>query len=303
MGIEPTTRALRKHCSTTEPLRLERDTRIGLAALPWEGSVLPLYKSRRSIIFYQILVYLRLMAYRYHSRRSVKRIARRSRRNFLITLIIIAVLAYSTVTWVLPSFINSIGFVKNVIKPPQRTLSQSSENTALAPPVLNIPYEATNTAQIDIKGFGTPNSKIKLFIDDDPKQTISVSSDGSFDFEKVLLNLGTNNIYGKTIDERGSESLPSKEVKLIYINEKPSLNINEPEDGKKIQGGDKKVKVSGKTDPGVQVFVSGNQVIVDRDGNFSIDLNLDEGDNTISIKAVDAASNSIEIQRRVNYTP
>lgn len=243
------------------------------------------------------------MAYRYHSRRSVKRIARRSRRNFLITLIIIAVLVYSTVTWVLPSFINSVGFVKNVIKPPQRTLSQSSENTALAPPVLNIPYEATNTAQIDIKGFGTPNSKIKLFIDDDPKQTINVSSDGSFDFEKVLLNLGTNNIYGKTIDERGSESLPSKEVKLIYINEKPSLNINEPEDGKKIQGGDKKVKVSGKTDPGVQVFVSSNQVIVDRDGNFSIDLSLDEGDNTISIKAVDAASNSIEIQRRVNYTP
>lgn len=243
------------------------------------------------------------MAYRYHSRRSVKRIARRSRRNFLITLIIIAVLAYSTVTWVLPSFINSVGFVKNVIKPSQRTLSQSSENTALAPPVLNIPYEATNTAQIDIKGFGTPNSKIKLFIDDDPKQTINVSSDGSFDFEKVLLNLGTNNIYGKTINERGGESLPSKEVKLIYINEKPSLDINEPEDGKKIQGGDKKVKVSGKTDPGVQVFVSGNQVIVDRDGNFSIDLSLDEGDNTISIKAVDAASNSIEIQRRVNYTP
>lgn len=243
------------------------------------------------------------MAYRYHSRRSVKRIARRSRRNFLITLIIIAALAYSTVTWVLPSFINSVGFVKNVIKPSQRTLSQSSENTALAPPVLNIPYEATNTAQIDIKGFGTPNSKIKLFIDDDPKQTINVSSDGSFDFEKVLLNLGTNNIYGKTINERGDESLPSKEVKLIYINEKPSLNINEPEDGKKIQGGDKKVKVSGKTDPGVQVFVSGNQVIVDRDGNFSIDLSLDEGDNTISIKAVDAASNSIEIQRRINYTP
>lgn len=243
------------------------------------------------------------MAYRYQSRRSVKRIARRSRRNFLITLIIIAVLVYSTVTWVLPSFINSVGFVKNVIKPSQRTLSQSSENTALAPPVLNIPYEATNTAQIDIKGFGTPNSKIKLFIDDDPKQTINVSSDGSFDFEKVLLNLGTNNIYGKTINERGSESLPSKEVKLIYINEKPSLNINEPEDGKKIQGGDKKVKVSGKTDPGVQVFVSGNQVIVDRDGNFSIDLSLDEGDNTISIKAVDAASNSIEIQRRINYTP
>lgn len=240
------------------------------------------------------------MAYRYQSRRAVRRLARKSRRNFLITLIIIAILAYFSLTWILPNFIGGIGLVKNIVRPPQKTASQPSE-VSLAPPVLNIPYEATNTAQINIKGFGTPNSKVKLYIDDESKQTTNVSEDGSFTFEQVTLGLGTNNIYGKTVDDNGKESLPSKTIKIIYNNEKPTLNISEPEDSKTIQGGDKKVKVAGKTDPGVNIFINDTQVIVDRNGNFSTDQPLNDGDNTISIKAVDIAGNTTEIQRKVTY--
>ncbi len=243
------------------------------------------------------------MAYKYHSRRSVKRLARKSKRNFFITLTIIALISYFSLTWILPNFIGGIGFVKNIVKPSQKTISQSSENTTLAPPVLNIPYEATNTAQINIKGFGTPNSKIKLYIDDESKQTVDVESDGSFNFENVTLGLGTNNIYAKTLDEQGKESLPSKTIKILYDNEKPSLSINEPEDNKVLQGGDKKVKASGKTDTGVKIFINGSQTIVDKDGNFSADFPLNDGDNTISIKAVDIAGNTTEIQRNVKYNP
>lgn len=243
------------------------------------------------------------MAYRYHSRRSVKRLARKSRRNFIITLAFITILAYFSLTWLLPNFIGGIGFVKNVIKPPQNTTFQSSENATLAPPVLNIPFEATNSAEINIKGFGTPNSKVKLYIDDESKQTTDVSNDGSFVFKNVVLSLGTNNIYGKTLDDASKESLASKTIKLLYNNEKPTLNINEPEDNKTIQGGDKKIRVSGKTDPGVNVFINGTQVILDKDGNFGIDQPLNEGDNTISIKAVDITGNTTEVQRSVKYTP
>ncbi len=53
MGIEPTTYCLRNSCSAPELPRLdyntkilERDTRIELAPPPWEGGILPLYKSR-----------------------------------------------------------------------------------------------------------------------------------------------------------------------------------------------------------------------------------------------------------------
>lgn len=242
------------------------------------------------------------MGYRYRSARYSKRLARKSRRNFLITLIIIIALIYTTITWILPNFVSGIGFVKNIIKPAQKAPLQSSDTSPLAPPVLNIPFEATNSAQINIKGFGTPNSQVKLYLDDDLKQTIDTESDGSFNFEDVSLFLGTNNIYGKTVDQ-GKESLPSKTIRLVYINEKPNLAISEPEDNKKIQGGDKKVKVSGKTNPGVKVFVNGTQAIIDFEGNFKFDVTLNEGDNTISVKAVDVASNTTEIQRRVIYNP
>ncbi len=238
----------------------------------------------------------------YRSRRSFKRQAARSKRNFVTTLIITGILIYATITWVLPIFISSIGFIRNTINP-QKNIVQSSDTAALAPPVLNIPYEATNSAQIDIKGYGTPNSQVTLYVDDESKQKVDVSSDGSFNFENITLNLGTNNIYGKTMDEQGKESLPSKTIKLIYNNEKPDLSISEPEDGKVIKGGDKKVKISGKTNPGVHILINGNQVIVDKDGNFSTEQPLNEGDNTISIKAIDITSNTKEEQRKITYNP
>ncbi|MDP3948275.1 MAG: hypothetical protein Q8P87_01025 [bacterium] len=243
------------------------------------------------------------MAYRYHSRRSIKRLARKSKRNFFITLTIVALISYFSLTWILPNFIGGIGIVTNIVKPSQKTVTQSSENAGLAPPVLNIPYEATSTAEISIAGFGTSNSKVKLYIDDETKQTIDVSSDGSFTFENVTLGLGTNNIYAKTLDEDGKESLPSKTIKILYDNEKPTLNINEPEDNKVIQGGDKKVKVAGKTDPGVKIFINDSQTIVDGEGNFNTYQPLNEGDNTMSIKAVDIAGNITEIQKNVKYNP
>ncbi len=243
------------------------------------------------------------MSYRYRSRRAAKRYANKSQRNFIITLVLIAILGYSTITWILPSLIGSIGFIKNITNPPKKTITQSTENSSLAPPVLNIPYEATNSSQINIGGYGTADSKVKLYLDDEPQQTVDVSSDGSFTFEQVSLSLGTNNIYAKTVDDQNKESLPSKTIKLIYDNEKPLLSISEPEDNKKIQGGDKKVRVAGKTDPGVNVFINGTQVIVGSDGSFGIDQQLNDGDNTISIKAVNTTSNTTEMQRTVNYTP
>ncbi|TSC85392.1 MAG: Uncharacterized protein G01um10147_1168 [Microgenomates group bacterium Gr01-1014_7] len=240
------------------------------------------------------------MAYR---TRSARRMVRKTRHNFLATIIIILVLLFVTLNWILPALINGIGFVKNFINHPQTQKSSTLENPSLAPPVLNIPFEATNSAQISISGYASPNSKVKLYLDDSSKQTVDVSGDGSFIFSNIHLSLGTNNIYAKTVDEAEKESLSSKLFRIIYDSEKPVLLISEPEDSKKIQGGDKKVKVSGKTELGAKVFINDSQTVVDKDGNFSTDLPINEGDNTITIKAVDVATNTAEIQRKVTYNP
>lgn len=234
--------------------------------------------------------------------RAVKRRQRKDKQNFVITLIIIIILLYITFTWILPNLIGGLGIIKNLINPSKK-ISQDENQVLLAPPVFNIPFEATNTAQIDIPGYATPSSKVELFIDDEKKQTIDTDENGSFNFKDVELNVGTNNIYGKTVDEKNTESLPSKTIIITFDNEKPDLFINEPEDNKTIQGGDKKVTIFGKTEIGVNVYINGNQVIVDKDGKFSKTMDINEGDNNIEIKSVDSAFNTSEVSRKVTYNP
>jgi len=240
------------------------------------------------------------MAQRYRSRRQARKFARKSRRNFIISLFLIGLLGYLSFAWILPTLINGIGLVKNNFSPSKKVVSDTSYNSSLAPPVLNIPYEATNTAQINIRGYGAPNSKMAIFLDDDKKDSVEVTDDGTFELKNIQLGLGINNIYGKSIDDKNQESLPSKTFKIIYDNEAPPLNISEPEDGKIIQGGDKRVKISGNTEVNTQVFINDSQVIVDKNGNFSSEQTLNEGDNNFNIKAVDSVSNFTEAVRRVN---
>ena len=211
-------------------------------------------------------------------------------------------LLYATITWVLPFFINSLGLVKNIVNPSPKVITAPKTNATLAPPILNIPYEATNSAQINIKGYSTPKSKVKLYIDDKEKQTIETEDNGNFTFENVDLNLGTNNIYAKTIDWDNTESLPSKLIKLIYDNQKPNLILNEPEDNRVIQG-DKKVKFSGKTDPDNEIFINDSRIIIDKDGNFNTEQPLNDGDNNFNIKAVGKTLNITEISRKIIYNP
>src|SRR3989344_3312422 len=112
--------------------------------------------------------------------RSTRRLAKKTKRNLLATIIIIAILIYTTLNWILPTFVGGIGFINGIIKPVRPAETPASDNTTKAPPVFNIPYEATNTAQIDILGYATYTSKIKLFVDDELRDTIDASEDGSF---------------------------------------------------------------------------------------------------------------------------
>lgn len=231
-----------------------------------------------------------------------RRYEKRSRNKFIFTLIIIAFLLYSLLAWILPTLIGGLSFFnkfKHNPKPP----TPVSEDITIAPPVLNIPFEATNTAQIKIKGYAQPHSKIEVYIDDDLKTTATTDENGSFTSGNIPLNLGTNNIYGKTVNDKGDKSLSSKPITITFINEKPKLEVSSPQDNQVIKGGDKKVTVSGSTDTSgdITVTVNGSQAIVDESGNFSQTIAVNDGDNNIVIAAADQAGNSTQISRRVTY--
>lgn len=238
--------------------------------------------------------------YKTYQPRSIRRMERKSQKNIFISFIVAVVIIYSLVTWGLPALVGSLSFF-NKFKPTTKP-NPASETTVIAPPVLNIPFEATNSSSIKISGYSTPKHKVEIYIDDELKNTAEVAEDGSFKTDEILLNFGTNNIYGKSVNEDGVKSLASKTIKLTYSNEKPKLEITEPTDGQQIKGGDKRINVSGKTDPQNILTVNGNTVIVNGDGNFSKTLDINEGDNIISIIATDSVGNSTQIERKVTYS-
>lgn len=234
--------------------------------------------------------------------RSARRLATKTKRRFFITTVIVILITYATIFWIFPSFVQGIGIVTGLFKQSKKAPANIAQNPLLAPPVLTIPNASTNNPEIEITGYAIPNSEVKIYLDDDLQDIIKISGDGTFTSKKILLRLGTNNIYGKAVDENGEESLPSKTIKLIYDNEKPLLEVHEPENGKNIQG-ERRLKISGKTEANAEVFVNDSRVITDSEGTFTTEYYLNDGENVIVVKSRDQATNTAEITRTVNFTP
>lgn len=214
------------------------------------------------------------------------------------SIIISLALLYVLFQWVLPLFVGELSMFS---KPTPK--EEIKEAISLAPPVLNIPYEATNTGTITVKGFAAPSTKVKIYLDDSLVSEIDSGSDGNFISNPISLHEGTNNIYGKTANDKNKESLSSKRIQVVYSNEKPELEISEPEDNKEIKGGDKKVLVRGKTDPENELTINGFRVIISSDGSFSSEVGLSEGDNIINIASTNGVGNASTIEKRVKYIP
>ena len=233
--------------------------------------------------------------------RSIKRVEKKVKRNLLIIIGVVLILGYLLLTWGLPTLIGGLSiFHKST---PSVDTHAIADDTALAPPVFNIPYEATNTATIKVSGYAASDMKVEVYIDNDLKTTADTHSDGSFESSDITLSEGANYLSGKTVDGSGKQSLSSKPIKVVYNNAKPTMELSEPNDGKEIKGGDKKVKVSGKTDPQNVVTINGATVIINYEGAFSVDININEGENKIVVVTTNSVGNSVTAERKVIYTP
>lgn len=228
---------------------------------------------------------------------------KKRKKKLLTSLILGGILLYVIFAWFLPNFIGGLS-VLNKFKPTPEQEAPISDKSTLAPPVLNIPYEATSTATINIKGYSLPKATVEIYVDDSLKVTTQAKDDGSFVAEGVDLGLGSNNIFGKTIDEKGNKSLSSKPIKIIYDNEKPKLSITQPQDNQTING-DKKVTFEGSVEPkdNISVTINGALTVVGSDGRFSKTVELNDGENDITVTATTQTGNFTQISRKVIYQP
>ena len=168
------------------------------------------------------------------------------------------------------------------------------------PPRIFVPFEATNSAAINVSGTAESGTSIELEKDDILLDTINVDDDGEFVFENVLLNLGDNFFSAVAVSADGRRSEVSKEVSVVFDNEPPKLEMSNPvEESLTVDYED--FDVVGKVDNDVSVTVNGKIGLIDSEGNFKVKIQLQPGKNNIEIKVRDLAGNETSRVIEITY--
>jgi len=177
---------------------------------------------------------------------------------------------------------------------------KNTSNSFMFPPALDPLPIATNSALIKISGNSSKNMTVELYINDDLIDKKSVDNNGNFVFD-YQLTPGDSLIKVRN-DNDNKKSDFSPIVTVSYKNAAPNLTIDSPSDGQKFSNDQRDITVSGKTDPGVTVTVNGFWAIIDQNNNYSYNLTLINGDNSIKVDATDQAGNKAEKTIKVNYS-
>jgi len=78
----------------------------------------------------------------------------------------------------------------------------------------------------------------------------------------------------------------------------PFLEVTSPEDGIQMEGST--IAVVGRTEPGVEVIVNGQPIVVSEKGRFSADVSLGPGADTVAIVARDSADRETSCVRTLS---
>lgn len=173
-----------------------------------------------------------------------------------------------------------------------------------APPNINLIPRATKKDLLSLSGTAEPGSTVDIFLNEEVKSSVVANNEGVFILDSISLSEGENQIYAIATDQAGNSSSPSRKLAILYDAKPPELEISSPEDGATLTGQEqKRLTVSGKTEPGISLTINGRLTILDQEGNFSSTFSLTEGENTFKIIALDLAENQTEKEIKVTYTP
>lgn len=180
---------------------------------------------------------------------------------------------------------------------------EKSEEIPPAPPRINFPVEATNSATFSISGAADANYTVEIFQNDVSTKTITASKEGVFQADGFTLTKGKNEFYAISQKQEGNKSHPSEKVLVDFDDIPPELTVDEPKNEAHFSGsGQKNVKVLGKTEPGATLIFNDHLVILDRDGSFSYNYALSDGDNILKIVSSDKAGNQNEKELKVTFS-
>lgn len=238
------------------------------------------------------------MRRRIKSSRLTRNAEKQSRKQFLLFGIGTIVIIFLLVQFA-GSLLGLFGNIIFGIRGDEENFAQNSQlNEVLFPPSLdNIP-SATSSARIHVSGTSNyEEGEIHLYINDREVDTANIGKDQKFTFRNVQLQNGSNRVKALyKLNDKQSEF--SNEYTVIRSSEKPELTIESPTDGSTFKKADKRINVSGKTDENSSVTVNGFRAVVNSEGVFSYLLELNEGDNRITVEATNEAG--VKEQKEIN---
>jgi hypothetical protein len=169
----------------------------------------------------------------------------------------------------------------------------------LAPRMI-LPFEATNSSRIVVKGLAEKNVMVELLKNDVSVGKVAANDAGEFEFGDILLDQGESSFTAIAISDSGGSSEPSKEFKVTFDDLPPELTmINPSEENLKVSSSD--FDIVGKSDKGVSVTINGRLAMVDDTGKFKLKFQLNSGKNDIEIIIADMAGNETRKKIVITY--
>lgn len=204
------------------------------------------------------------------------------------------------ITWGIPAIAKMAGLFVDTEDLP--FIEGENELRPARPILLGVP-DATPSGSINVEGYADEGVEVLLYLNNSVSEKTIVDDSGTFNFRKVALSQGKNIIYVKALSSSGSESEISKIYEVLVDSSAPEITITAPEEGTTFRGDEERtVKVQGQVSDDTDSLTVGGRVgIISSDGTFSVRYQLDEGDQDITIVAIDEAGNRSETTLSLRY--
>jgi len=160
-------------------------------------------------------------------------------------------------------------------------------------PVLDALPEYSNVETVTVSGTAEPDSLVTVFLNGVEVGTVYAEPDGTFSYEVTLDEEGVNVVTAWATDEALNTGLLSLPVSLIYDSIAPDIPGM---DSLPEYTNEDSITLSGTAEVGstVTILVDGQvegTVVVGEDGSWEFDFDLAEGENEITLRATDPATN------------
>ncbi|WP_406242682.1 S8 family serine peptidase [Tissierella carlieri] len=166
------------------------------------------------------------------------------------------------------------------------------------PAITNLaPESYTNQDTIRVEGKVTADGKVNVYVND--VKATSIDSENRVFAVEVPIPEERNTIK-VTAELNGIETEPSASVVVIKDKLAPVLTVDEPLDNAKINV--EVVHVIGTVTDNIglaKLEINDKEILVDESNSFHERLMLDQGENTITVKATDGAGNVTTVVRTV----